>query len=73
MDKPLARHGKRDAPATAPSEARGGAAGGERGGRAGRARGRGGFSGNEGGRSYSLQPGAACRKNLYAVATAICI
>lgn len=47
-DKPVARHGKRDAPASAPSEARGGGAGGERGGRAGRARGRGGFSGNDG-------------------------
>ncbi|KAL9135840.1 MAG: hypothetical protein Q9175_002960 [Cornicularia normoerica] len=47
-DKPVARHGKRDAPATAPSEARGRAAGGERGGRAGRSRGRGAFSGNDG-------------------------
>ena len=51
-DKPVARHGKRDAPASAPSEARGGGAGGERGGRAGRARGRGGFSGNDGGKTF---------------------
>lgn len=50
VDKPVARSGKRDAPASGPSETRGGAAAGR--GRGGR--GRGGSGGNDGGLSLLL-------------------